>query len=427
MSLQPACETVSSVAYPLHSTFNPSPPQFQADKEGPSLIMTNFHDPKVVRADGVAFVKLLYIVGGIYIWEFFSSLWFEWQIITRKRGHHWSIWLYSGCRFSALFAITALLVGFNVTTPINCRAWLNFVLIFTYLAFAFASALIILHIVAIWERKWVPCTLAITTWTINISFYIRNIIQSKAIWVNRELKAELSSCLVIRTNRNTILTVLTLGENLILLSLMFSGLRRYRDVEMNGLWCFIHHQGLLWLALVIVAELPATIFLILNLNGYFNQMFQMPKHEYPMYEVHALWLTNLCTVVIMTIGASRIYRSLSEYTRMAYFNQVNAGSILSLHSMATSDPPMMGIQFNRLSRTNTFSTHSCAQLPAPPRLQTGSHPHSAQLPLATPPLAVHSTSHPPPAAIHSSLPPPTPSSEYSPPHSPPPLPEQSQS
>jgi hypothetical protein len=26
-------------------------------------------------------------------WEFFSSLWFEWQIITRKRGHHWSIWV----------------------------------------------------------------------------------------------------------------------------------------------------------------------------------------------------------------------------------------------------------------------------------------------------------------------------------------------
>jgi hypothetical protein len=54
-------------------------------------------------------------------------------------------------------------------------------------------------------------------------------------------------------------------------------------------------------------------------------MFQMPKREYPMYEVHALWLTNLCTVIIMTIGALHIYHSLSEYTRMAYFNQVNAG------------------------------------------------------------------------------------------------------
>ena len=56
------------------------------------------------------------------------------------------------------------------------------------------------------------------------------------------LKAELSTCLVIRTNRNAISIVLTLGENLILLSLMFCGLRRYRDVEMHGLWRFIHRQ-----------------------------------------------------------------------------------------------------------------------------------------------------------------------------------------
>ena len=71
-------------------------------------------------------------------WEFFTSLWFEWQIITGKRSYRWSIWvraatrprsdlllifsqLYSGCRFSALFAIITIFIGFNVTTPINCR------------------------------------------------------------------------------------------------------------------------------------------------------------------------------------------------------------------------------------------------------------------------------------------------------------------
>ena len=29
--------------------------------------------------------------------------------------------LYSGCCLSALFAITTLFIGFNITTPINCR------------------------------------------------------------------------------------------------------------------------------------------------------------------------------------------------------------------------------------------------------------------------------------------------------------------
>jgi hypothetical protein len=136
--------------------------------------MTNFHDPKVVQADGGLSSMPLHFPaavltffprsrfhegplcsgGSLHVsfaseyfrsksattkdrWEFFTSLWFEWQIITGKRSYRWSIWvrasrprsdlllsflqLYSGCRFSALFAIITIFIGFNVTTPINCR------------------------------------------------------------------------------------------------------------------------------------------------------------------------------------------------------------------------------------------------------------------------------------------------------------------
>jgi hypothetical protein len=31
-------------------------------------------------------------------WEFFTSLWFEWQIITGKRSYRWSIWVSSTVR-----------------------------------------------------------------------------------------------------------------------------------------------------------------------------------------------------------------------------------------------------------------------------------------------------------------------------------------
>jgi hypothetical protein len=199
--------------------------------------MTNFHDPKVVQADGVAFIKLLYVVGGVYIWEFFTSLWFEWQIITGRRTYRWSIWLYSGCRLSALIAIITIFVGFNVTTPINCRAWLVMVFFFAYSAFAFASALIVLRIVAIWERSWFPCTIAIVAWLINIGCYIHNMTWSEAIWITEQ-----STCFVIKSNRNMTTIIVTLGEDLVLLSLMLIGLRRYGDVGMFGLWRFLHRQ-----------------------------------------------------------------------------------------------------------------------------------------------------------------------------------------
>lgn len=36
--------------------------------------------------------------------------------------------------------------------------------------------------------------------------------------------------------------MLGFGGNLVLLFLMFSGLRRYKNVELHGLWHFVHHQ-----------------------------------------------------------------------------------------------------------------------------------------------------------------------------------------
>jgi hypothetical protein len=287
--------------------------------------MTNFHDPKVVQADGLAFIKLLYVVGGVYLWEFFTTLWFEWQIITGRRTYRWSIWLYSGCRISALLAIITIFVGFNVTTPINCRAWLVMVFFFAYSAFVFASALIVLRIVAIWERSWFPCTIAIVAWLINIACYIHNMTWSEAIW-----DTELSTCYVIKSNRNMTTIIVTLGEDLVLLSLMLIGLRRYGDVGMYGLWRFLHRQGLLWLVLVTVAEIPTTIFIILNLNDYFNLMFQTPE------------------LIMMAVGASRIYRSLADYSSMTEFNWENE-RFWSFHGPATtSNPPTIdGIQLTQ--------------------------------------------------------------------------------
>ncbi|KAF8261449.1 hypothetical protein EI94DRAFT_1745958 [Lactarius quietus] len=284
--------------------------------------MTNFQDPKVVQADGAAFMKVLYVVGGVYIWEFFTSLWFEWQIITGKRSYRWSIWLYSGCRFSALFAIITIFIGFNVTTPIDCRAWLVMVFFFAYGAFVFASALIVLRILAIWEREWLPCTIAIIAWLINIACYIHNMTWSEAIW-----DTEQATCLVIKTSRNMTTITVTLGEDLVLLSLMLIGLRRYGDVGMYGLWRFLHLQGLLWLLLVTVAEIPTTVFIYLNLNDYFNLMFQTPE------------------LIMMAVGASRIYRSLADYS-MSDFNLENE-RFWTFHGASTVPPTIDDIQLSR--------------------------------------------------------------------------------
>lgn len=91
--------------------------------------MTNFQDPKVQQADGCPFyafhlpaASLTFPCSGLHegslcsgrslhvsllpntsvsslttwrSWEFLTSLWFEWQIITGKRSYRWSIWVSS--------------------------------------------------------------------------------------------------------------------------------------------------------------------------------------------------------------------------------------------------------------------------------------------------------------------------------------------
>lgn len=61
--------------------------------------------------------------------------------------------------------------------------------------------------------------------------------QSEAIW-----DTEQATCYVIKSDRNITTIIVTLGEDLVLLSLMFIGLRRYGDVGMFGLWRFLHRQ-----------------------------------------------------------------------------------------------------------------------------------------------------------------------------------------
>lgn len=61
--------------------------------------------------------------------------------------------------------------------------------------------------------------------------------QSEATW-----DAEQFTCIVITTKRDMLTPLVTLGENIVLLTLMLIGLRRYRVVGMHGLWGYVHRQ-----------------------------------------------------------------------------------------------------------------------------------------------------------------------------------------
>ncbi|KAI0064864.1 hypothetical protein BV25DRAFT_1822618 [Artomyces pyxidatus] len=268
---------------------------------GASWTMTNWNDPVLLAKEYTSFIKLVHVLGGLYIWEFFTNLDFEWSIITGRRKCRWTLGLYLGTRLSALAAVVAIFVGFDVESQIDCQTWLTLVFLFGYSGFLFAAALIVLRIMAIWERNIPVMIIAVAAWLTNTAFYFHNLARPGGVIGRAAWSTETGACAIQDTVRNRANIIVTLATDAVLLLLMLFGLLRYRNAGMvrGGIWKILYNQGLLWVVVVTVAEVPPTVFIILNLNDALNLMFQVPE------------------LVIMAIGATRIYRSLAEFSSIS--------------------------------------------------------------------------------------------------------------
>ena len=66
---------------------------------------------------------------------------------------------------------------------------------------------------------------------------LRLITQTETGW-----SSESNSCLLLHTERNVANLIVTLVEDSVLLVLMLTGLRRYREVGMIGIWRLLYRQ-----------------------------------------------------------------------------------------------------------------------------------------------------------------------------------------
>ncbi|KAF8504747.1 hypothetical protein F5888DRAFT_780649 [Russula emetica] len=253
--------------------------------------MVNYHDPVVVLQDKLAVSKIWHAVAGLYFWEFVTTLDFEWSVIQRHRPFRWTIWIYTTTRISTLIAVILSLVGVNVTGRYNCEVETVFQLISGYLAIASASLLIVLRILAIWNKKKIIIAIAAGAWGINVIFEIQSIVRIRAIWVPG------TTCLVPNLHISELNILVTLATDIILLLIMFFGLLRlgFHERGAFGLGRLLWKQGVIWLLVATIAEVLPPVFLCLNLNDPFNFMFLPPS------------------MITLSIAATRIYRSLADH------------------------------------------------------------------------------------------------------------------
>ncbi|KAI9508558.1 hypothetical protein F5148DRAFT_1283934 [Russula earlei] len=300
--------------------------------------MVNFRDPAVIQQDEWAVVKLWHALAGLYFWEFLNTLDYEWSIIKGHRPYRWSIWIYSLTRVAALISVILSLIGVDDSTQYNCQIQNKFQFIFGYLTFATASLLILLRIIAIWNEKKIVIAIATTVWAVNLSFFIRGIVrvnnqlygyntsgsyhllnpQIHSVWVPAGTTCEVTNIQSTKPN-----IILALATDLVLVGIMLVGLLRlgYHERGAFGIGHLLWKQGLIWLLIATVAEVPPAVFIILNLNEPFNEMFQIPA------------------MIALSIAATRIHRSLTDFAARSTEMYENGPHAFSSSALTGRSPP----------------------------------------------------------------------------------------
>jgi len=237
-------------------------------------------------------MKFWHAAVGLYAWEFFNTLDYEWDVIRGRLPYRWTIWVYSTTRVSTLVGLTICLAIMDIMTPINCQFWTSSAVILFYLSATNASLLIVLRIIAIWNRNRVVVILAITVLVITVTFHLQNITQLRSAWIPAQL-----ACEDVKIESSLLNYLPTMIANTVLLLIMLVGLLKLRphDGGTLGLTSLLWKQGLIWLALATIAEIPPILLILLKIDNQLNIMFETPS------------------LITMTIASARMHRTLADF------------------------------------------------------------------------------------------------------------------
>ncbi|KAI0321518.1 hypothetical protein OF83DRAFT_1168369 [Amylostereum chailletii] len=199
-----------------------------------------------------ALVRFQCVLSGLYLWEYIASIGHDWQHISGKRPRRWTTWVYLGCRISTLASMVLLFVAANVTQQVNCRVLIAFINIFSYLAFQLAVLLVVLRIAVVWNHNIFVVTISLVAWLVNVAVFIWSTVTAPITW-----QPNLHTCIIIYKDSLRDTEITTLCTDVFLVLLMLAGLVRKQRAETEAVWNVLYRQGLIWLTLAIVAEVPA--------------------------------------------------------------------------------------------------------------------------------------------------------------------------
>ncbi|EIW55076.1 uncharacterized protein TRAVEDRAFT_172735 [Trametes versicolor FP-101664 SS1] len=255
--------------------------------------MVNWQSPEEIANDGAAFDKFMHVLLGLYIWEFVTSLPFDWQFLSGKRKFKWPLIFYFCGRYFLLFALIGIAIALNVTRPVNCQSLYTYNQIFGNASIGFASINLSLRTMAVWSQAWYIVAPLVVVILGHWSLLLHGILL-KAAWIPGQ------GCAITNTN-NTLLAAtfiysMCFDFTVLALTAFKLGIISVPRRDRSKIVRLIFDDGLIFFIVAFVANTIATVFMLMNLNAVMSIIANVPA------------------AIASTIVACRVVRRLTNYT-----------------------------------------------------------------------------------------------------------------
>ncbi|CAA7270205.1 unnamed protein product [Cyclocybe aegerita] len=298
--------------------------------------MPDWKDPAQVAKDAVAFSKLMHALFGLYAYEWFLSLDFDWDFLVGKKRFRWPMIFYFANRYLLLVALIGIAIALDTTTEVDCQALYTFNQLAGDAAVGLASINLSIRTMAIWSQNRYIIGFLVLIMMGHWSLILQGI-QLRAIWIPDV------GCSITQTN-NTILAAIFIYSmcfDLIVLLLntykLMGVATKVSPRDLMGssrLTHMIFADGLIYFIIAFLANLVATIFMLLNLNQIMSVIFNVPA------------------AVLSTIVACRCVRRLTNFTHQGpeVYNATHSTNHRGM-TMGTGARGMPTVNYKAATRT----------------------------------------------------------------------------
>ncbi|KNZ78657.1 hypothetical protein J132_10762 [Termitomyces sp. J132] len=282
--------------------------------------MPDWRSPQELQKEELIFSKFTHALFGLYIYEWFISLDFEWQFISRKKQFRWPLIFYFAGRYLLLCAMIGIAISLDTTTKINCQALYTFTQLAGNSSVGLASINLSIRTMAVWSRDRYIIGFLVVLILGHWSLILQGVNLS-VIWVDS------TGCVITWTNNKILAATFVYS---MCFDLVVLALNAYKLLDINAkekgfmssrIAKMIFEDGLIYFVIAFLANLLATVFMIVasrvvrRLAKYSNPQVLHSAHSGPVAFRGAQTLPRHATSFNPNIPTAGVHVQMETFTR----------------------------------------------------------------------------------------------------------------